>query len=148
MGIPTIIICAIIISHCHADHDAGAFHKILDDSRVEVIMLLTYQSRLLLPERLWILFYGNIQLFQGFQFNNWRICLFLGQLSLVCHWIFTELSLISSIPCIQFLALDFLCHWATNLCFSVVTPTLNPTNSKSLKNKVSFLRKDSSSFLW
>ena len=36
MGIPTIIICAIIISHCHADHDAGAFHKILDDSRVEV----------------------------------------------------------------------------------------------------------------
>jgi len=27
---------AIIISHCHADHDAGAFHKILDDTKVEV----------------------------------------------------------------------------------------------------------------
>lgn len=28
---------AIIISHCHADHDAGAFHKILDDTKVEVM---------------------------------------------------------------------------------------------------------------
>lgn len=32
---------AIIISHCHADHDAGAFHKILDDTKVEIITTRT-----------------------------------------------------------------------------------------------------------
>lgn len=36
MGIPPVMVRAIIISHCHADHDAGAFHKILDDTKVEV----------------------------------------------------------------------------------------------------------------
>lgn len=41
MGIPPIMISAIIISHCHADHDAGAFHKILDDSKVEIITTRT-----------------------------------------------------------------------------------------------------------
>ncbi|CAD8146794.1 unnamed protein product [Paramecium pentaurelia] len=41
MGIPPMMISAIIISHCHADHDAGAFHKILDDSKVEIITTRT-----------------------------------------------------------------------------------------------------------
>lgn len=36
MGIPSVLIHAIIITHCHADHDAGTFNKILDNSRVEV----------------------------------------------------------------------------------------------------------------
>lgn len=35
-GIPPTIIESIIISHCHADHDAGAFQKILDSQKVEV----------------------------------------------------------------------------------------------------------------
>jgi glyoxylase-like metal-dependent hydrolase (beta-lactamase superfamily II) len=29
MGIPSVLICAIILTHCHADHDAGTFNKIL-----------------------------------------------------------------------------------------------------------------------
>ena len=36
MGIPSVLIEGVIISHCHADHDAGTFQKILDSSRVEV----------------------------------------------------------------------------------------------------------------
>ena len=36
-GIPPNLIDKIIITHCHADHDAGAFHKILNSSRVEVL---------------------------------------------------------------------------------------------------------------
>lgn len=36
LGIPSAVIFAVIISHCHADHDAGTFHKILFDNRVEV----------------------------------------------------------------------------------------------------------------
>jgi hypothetical protein len=35
-AIPSSIIESIIISHCHADHDAGAFQKILDSQKVEV----------------------------------------------------------------------------------------------------------------
>jgi len=31
-GIPSILIKGVIISHCHADHDAGVFHKVLDQS--------------------------------------------------------------------------------------------------------------------
>ncbi len=31
-GIPSNLIRGVIISHCHADHDAGTFHKILDDT--------------------------------------------------------------------------------------------------------------------
>lgn len=34
LGIPSVIIVGIIITHCHADHDAGAFHKVLDEQRV------------------------------------------------------------------------------------------------------------------
>ena len=36
LGVHSKLITAIIITHCHADHDAGAFHKILFDQRVEV----------------------------------------------------------------------------------------------------------------
>lgn len=39
LGIPSILIVAVIISHCHADHDAGAFHKILDNQTIEVKIL-------------------------------------------------------------------------------------------------------------
>jgi hypothetical protein len=38
IGIPSILIEWIIISHCHADHDAGTFQKVLDASRIEVII--------------------------------------------------------------------------------------------------------------
>jgi metal-dependent hydrolase (beta-lactamase superfamily II) len=47
MGIPSIYICAVIISHCHADHDAGIFHKILDDTRVEIITTRTIMNSFL-----------------------------------------------------------------------------------------------------
>jgi phosphoribosyl 1,2-cyclic phosphodiesterase len=47
MGIPSIMICAVIISHCHADHDAGTFHKILDDTRVEIITTRTIMQSFL-----------------------------------------------------------------------------------------------------
>lgn len=38
LGIPSILIEWIIISHCHADHDAGTFQKILEATRVEVTL--------------------------------------------------------------------------------------------------------------
>lgn len=31
-GVPPNLIEKVIISHCHADHDAGAFHKIIEAS--------------------------------------------------------------------------------------------------------------------
>lgn len=37
MGINPAKISAIIITHCHADHDAGAFEKILFEKKIEVI---------------------------------------------------------------------------------------------------------------
>jgi hypothetical protein len=42
MGLPSIYIRGIIISHCHADHDAGAFHKILEDTKIEVTYFLNF----------------------------------------------------------------------------------------------------------
>ena len=36
-GIPPNLIEKIIISHCHADHDAGAFHKIIEASPIEFL---------------------------------------------------------------------------------------------------------------
>lgn len=47
MGIPSTLICAVIISHCHADHDAGTFHKILDDTKVEIITTRTIMNSFL-----------------------------------------------------------------------------------------------------
>ena len=41
LGIPSILIEWIIISHCHADHDAGTFQKILDATRIEIITTKT-----------------------------------------------------------------------------------------------------------
>lgn len=37
LGVPPNMIEKIIISHCHADHDAGAFHKIIEASRIEFL---------------------------------------------------------------------------------------------------------------
>jgi hypothetical protein len=39
-GISSVLIKAIIISHCHADHDSGAFHKVLDHNKIEVNLFL------------------------------------------------------------------------------------------------------------
>ena len=39
-SVPSSLIESIIISHCHADHDAGVFQKILENQRVEVVFLL------------------------------------------------------------------------------------------------------------
>jgi len=36
MGINPAKISAIIITHCHADHDAGAIEKILFEKKIEV----------------------------------------------------------------------------------------------------------------
>ena len=36
-GIPPSLINKIIISHCHADHDAGVFNKILSGHKIDVI---------------------------------------------------------------------------------------------------------------
>lgn len=36
MGIPSVLIDAVILSHCHADHDSGVFQKIFDFQRIEV----------------------------------------------------------------------------------------------------------------
>ena len=44
LGINYSLINGIIISHCHADHDAGAFHKILDDTKVEVLTFICRSS--------------------------------------------------------------------------------------------------------
>lgn len=46
-GIPPNLIQKIIISHCHADHDAGAFHKILEASPVEFLSTRTIMNSFL-----------------------------------------------------------------------------------------------------
>jgi len=43
-GIPPKMIDAIILTHCHADHDAGTFQKILMDTRVTVMTTKTIMS--------------------------------------------------------------------------------------------------------
>ncbi len=40
-GIPPYIIEKIIITHCHADHDAGAFHKLIQSTPVEFLTTYT-----------------------------------------------------------------------------------------------------------
>lgn len=45
MGINPAKISAIIITHCHADHDAGAIEKILFEKKIEVTFIfLTYPT--------------------------------------------------------------------------------------------------------
>lgn len=36
-GIPSRLIDGVIVTHCHADHDAGTFQKILEESRISVM---------------------------------------------------------------------------------------------------------------
>eukprot|EP00743_Colponemidia_sp_Colp-15_P007608 GILK01008231.1.p1 GENE.GILK01008231.1~~GILK01008231.1.p1 ORF type:complete len:784 (+),score=143.48 GILK01008231.1:66-2417(+) len=36
-GIPASLIDCVILSHCHADHDAGTFQKILEESKVTIM---------------------------------------------------------------------------------------------------------------
>eukprot|EP00463_Aulacantha_scolymantha_P005238 TRINITY_DN6573_c0_g1_i1.p1 TRINITY_DN6573_c0_g1~~TRINITY_DN6573_c0_g1_i1.p1 ORF type:complete len:146 (-),score=11.03 TRINITY_DN6573_c0_g1_i1:17-454(-) len=40
-GIAPVLIEGVIVTHCHADHDAGTFHKILEDRRVTVMTTAT-----------------------------------------------------------------------------------------------------------
>ncbi|KAK3238872.1 hypothetical protein CYMTET_51166 [Cymbomonas tetramitiformis] len=46
-GIPARMIDAIILTHCHADHDAGTFQKILQEHRVTVLATETIMSSFL-----------------------------------------------------------------------------------------------------
>lgn len=39
MGVASRLIESIIISHCHGDHDAGVFQKVLDTQQIEVIFI-------------------------------------------------------------------------------------------------------------
>jgi glyoxylase-like metal-dependent hydrolase (beta-lactamase superfamily II) len=54
MGINPAKISAIIITHCHADHDAGAIEKILFEKKIEVTYFSLYshihQKQLTLPK--------------------------------------------------------------------------------------------------
>ncbi|KDO29025.1 hypothetical protein SPRG_06080 [Saprolegnia parasitica CBS 223.65] len=44
-SIPPLMIDGVIVTHCHADHDAGTFQKILQEGRVSLITTQTiYQS--------------------------------------------------------------------------------------------------------
>jgi len=36
IGVSSVLIDAVILSHCHADHDSGVFQKILDFQHIEV----------------------------------------------------------------------------------------------------------------
>jgi len=82
MGINPAKISAIIITHCHADHDAGAIEKILFEKKIEVtyfpfhtqitanikqngcsslhLFNILLFERLSQQERSWIRFWGNI----------------------------------------------------------------------------------------
>ena len=41
MGIASRLIESIIISHCHGDHDAGVFQKVLDTQQIEVTFIFS-----------------------------------------------------------------------------------------------------------
>ena len=47
LGIPQKLIVAVILTHCHADHDAGTFQQILEESRITVITTPTIMSSFL-----------------------------------------------------------------------------------------------------
>lgn len=46
-GIAPVLIEGVIVTHCHADHDAGTFHKILADQRVTVMTTKTIMGSFL-----------------------------------------------------------------------------------------------------
>jgi metal-dependent hydrolase (beta-lactamase superfamily II) len=41
MGVASRLIEGIIISHCHGDHDAGVFQKVLDTQQIEVTYIFS-----------------------------------------------------------------------------------------------------------
>jgi len=44
-GIRSNMIVGIILTHCHADHDAGAFQKVLSGSKIVIVTTPTiYES--------------------------------------------------------------------------------------------------------
>lgn len=43
-GIPSALIEAVVLTHCHADHDAGTFQKILTEGRVTLITTPTIMA--------------------------------------------------------------------------------------------------------
>ena len=46
-GIPAHLIDTVILTHCHADHDAGTFQKLVDEQRVTVITTPTIMNSFL-----------------------------------------------------------------------------------------------------
>eukprot|EP00736_Rhodelphis_marinus_P002260 Rmarinus@m.16527 len=44
LGVPPSIIECVILSHCHADHDAGTFQKILQESKIQVFTTPTIMN--------------------------------------------------------------------------------------------------------
>lgn len=46
-GIPSGLIDALIVTHCHADHDAGTFQKILEESKIVVMATPTVMGSFL-----------------------------------------------------------------------------------------------------
>jgi CRP-like cAMP-binding protein/ribonuclease BN (tRNA processing enzyme) len=46
-GIAPVLIVGVILTHCHADHDAGTFHKILEENRLSVFTTATIMGSFL-----------------------------------------------------------------------------------------------------
>ena len=46
-GIPAHLIDTVILTHCHADHDAGTFQKLVDEQRVTVVTTPTIMNSFL-----------------------------------------------------------------------------------------------------
>ena len=36
-GIPASLLTKLVLTHCHADHDAGTFHKLIESNPIEFI---------------------------------------------------------------------------------------------------------------
>ena len=46
-GVPPSFIEKVILTHCHADHDAGTFHKLIESSPVEFMTTKTIMGSFL-----------------------------------------------------------------------------------------------------
>jgi metal-dependent hydrolase (beta-lactamase superfamily II) len=44
LGIPTYLVNWLVLSHCHADHDAGVFQKIIESQKIEIITTRTIMN--------------------------------------------------------------------------------------------------------